>query len=46
FEKNTPATFQYPLWSLLSDFKMFAFILVGQMEKELARCQHVLDKAQ
>lgn len=30
FEKNKPATFQYPLWSLLSDFKLFFEILLGK----------------
>lgn len=30
FEKNKPATFKYPLWSLISDFKLFFELLVGK----------------
>ena len=30
FEKNKPATFQYPFWSLISDFKLFFELLVGK----------------
>tara|TARA_B100000686_G_scaffold282045_1_gene304183 strand:- start:261 stop:413 length:153 start_codon:yes stop_codon:yes gene_type:complete len=31
-EKNRPATFQYPLYSLLGDFVMFWQILVGKIK--------------
>ncbi len=31
FEKNRPATFKYPFYSLMGDWKMFADILRGRI---------------
>ena len=39
FEKNRPATFTYPLWSLRGDFRMFWLTLVGRMGTEIERAR-------
>ncbi len=36
-EKNRPATFQYPLWSFMGDYKMVAYMLLGKMKSEVKR---------
>ena len=36
-EKNKPATFQYPLWSFMGDYKMIAYMITGRMSGEVER---------
>jgi len=39
FEKNKPATFTYPLWSLRGDLRMYRLMWMSRMEPELSRAR-------
>ncbi len=36
-EKNKPASFRYPFWSFISDFKMMWYMATGRMAAEVER---------
>ena len=36
-EHNKPASFKYPFWSFISDYKMMFYMLAGKMEAEVER---------
>jgi hypothetical protein len=36
-EKNKPATFQYPLWSFMGDYKMIAMMITGRIDGEVTK---------
>lgn len=38
-EKNRPATFTYPVWSFVGDFKMYGLMLQGKMTAEVERLE-------
>jgi len=36
-ERNKPATFKYPLWSFISDYRMMFYMITGKMNDEVER---------
>lgn len=42
FEKNKPATFQYPFYSLASDFIMYFHFITGKIDAKLAEAKKIV----
>ena len=40
-EHNKPASFKYPLWSFVSDYKMMWLMINGKMDAEIERVRRV-----
>jgi len=45
-EKNRPATFQHPLWSLMGDYKMLSLMLSGKMDAEVRQVMNASDECE